>query len=267
MSVGKAALICLAILICPIINADEPAANRITVVYNHSQGDAAGELQPGGGFSALVEFNGRVLLFDTGGQTDTLISNLRALEKDLSRIEAVVISHNHWDHVYGLPGVISLTGDRAKIYVPGSSRESILQQNPRGSIIAVEDAIEISPKVWVIGPIKLEYRGTMFEEQALVLDGKDGLIVLVGCSHPGIVEIVGRVRRLFDGKKVRLVGGGFHLRSTSGDEIGQIATKLREAGVERLAPTHCTGESATATLKEQWGENFVTFTLGDTFTF
>lgn len=267
MSILKAALICLAFLTFPTVNAEEPAANRITVVYNHSRGDAASELQPGGGFSALVELDGRVILFDAGGQADTLLNNLHALDKDPSRIEAVVISHNHWDHVYGLPGIISLAGDRVKIYVPGSSQESIVQQNPRGSIIAVEDPVEIMPKVHVIGPIKLEYRGTMFEEQALVLEDEAGLIVLVGCSHPSIVEIVRRIKRLLEDKMILLVAGGFHLRSTPADEVSEIAAKLREAGVELIAPTHCTGERATATFREKWGENFVTFNLGDSFSF
>jgi metal-dependent hydrolase (beta-lactamase superfamily II) len=127
----------LSLLLAPLIHltvaADEPAANAITVVYNHIRADSAAELQPGAGFSALVEFNGKVILFDAGGQAETLLRNLQGLKKGALHIDAVVISHNHWDHVYGLPGVLSVTRDRPSIYVPGSIRESILQQNPRAT--------------------------------------------------------------------------------------------------------------------------------------
>jgi 7,8-dihydropterin-6-yl-methyl-4-(beta-D-ribofuranosyl)aminobenzene 5'-phosphate synthase len=262
-----ALMILLAPLVCLPVSADEPAANAITVVYNHTRAESAADLQPGGGFGAFVEFNGKVILFDTGGQADFLLQNIKELKEDASRIEAVVISHNHWDHVYGLPGVLSVARDRPTVYVPDSSREGILQQNPRGTVVAVDGPTEIMPKVWLTGSMKLEYRGIAFAEQALVLDHEDGLVVLVGCSHPGIVAIVDRVREMFKDKKILFVGGGFHLRSTSEEEVRQISLKLKQDGVERLAPSHCTGDAQTDIFRQEWGEKLVSLDLGDSFKF
>ena len=274
MSIDKRTVRCLAVitlLLAPIIasslGAEEPAANAITVVYNHVRTESAADLQPGGGFGAFIEFDGKVILFDTGGQTDVLLQNIQELKKDASRIEAVVISHNHWDHVYGLPGVVSVTRDRPRIYVPESSREAILQQNPRATRVAVDGPTQIMPGVWVIGPLEIEYRGMPLAEQALVIEHEDGLIVLVGCSHPGIVDIVERVKELFEGKKILFVGGGFHLRSSPQDEIRIISTKLRQHGVKQIAPSHCTGNDAMAIFRQEWGEEFLSFNLGDSFTF
>jgi 7,8-dihydropterin-6-yl-methyl-4-(beta-D-ribofuranosyl)aminobenzene 5'-phosphate synthase len=257
----------LASLVHLPIAASEPTANRITVVYNHIRADTAPELQPGGGFAAFVEFNGKTILFDTGGQADTLLQNLRELKGDATGIDAVVISHNHWDHVYGLPGVMSATSVRPKIYVPESSRDAILQQNPRATIAAVDSPTQIMPKVWVTGPMKLEYRGGALTEQALVLEHEDALFVLVGCSHPGIVDVVERVKELFEDRKIRFVGGGFHLRSSPQDEIESISSRLQHNGVEHLAPSHCTGDGAMDVFRQDWGKNYVSFDLGDSFMF
>jgi 7,8-dihydropterin-6-yl-methyl-4-(beta-D-ribofuranosyl)aminobenzene 5'-phosphate synthase len=246
---------------------EEPAANSITVVYDHVQTESSANLQPGGGFGAYIEFNGKVILFDTGGQADILLQNLRELKRDPSRIEAVVISHNHWDHVYGLPGVLSVPGDRPTVYVPPSSREAILQQNPRATIVAVDGPTQIMPAVWLIGPMNLEYRGIPFSEQALVLEQEDDLSVLVGCSHPGVVKVVERVKELFEGKKILFVGGGFHLRSLAHDEIRLISSRLQQEGVEQMAPSHCTGDNATEVFRQDWGKRFVSLRLGDSFIF
>jgi 7,8-dihydropterin-6-yl-methyl-4-(beta-D-ribofuranosyl)aminobenzene 5'-phosphate synthase len=253
--------------------AGEPASNTITVVYNHVRTDSATDLQRGGGFGAFVEFNGRVILFDTGGQADILLHNLQELKKDALKIEAVVISHNHWDHVYGLPGVMSArgmsasAGERPTVYVPLSTRDAILQQNPRAAVVAVDSPTEIMPGAWLIGPLKLEYRGMPFAEQALVLEHGDGLVVLVGCSHPGIVDIVKRVKELFESKKILFVGGGFHLRSLPRDEISRISSTLRQHGIEQIAPTHCTGDVAIDLFRQEWGDKYYSLNLGDFFTF
>lgn len=261
----------LTLLLTPLIffpvSADEPATDTITVVYDHVRADSAADLKPRGGFAAFVEFNGKVILFDTGGQADILLQNIKELKQDASWIEAVVISHNHWDHVYGLPGVLSVARAHPKVYVPEKSREGILQQNPRGAFVAVGSPTQIMPKVWSTGSMTLEYRGTTIAEQALVLEHEDGLVILVGCSHPGIVAIVERVREMFKDRKILLVGGGFHLGDSSEEEIRQISSKLRQYGVERLAPSHCTGDVQTDVFRQEWGEKIVSFRLGDSFRF
>ena len=261
----------LVLVICSslglVVGAAGAFSDSLTVVYNHIRGDSVLELQAAGGLSVFVEIKGKVILFDTGGETGPLLQNVDELGRSMGRLDAVVVSHNHWDHVDGLPGVLSVARDGPTVYVPESAREAVLRQNPRADVVAVGGSTQIMPGVWVVGPMQAAYRSGTISEQALVLDHQDGLIILVGCSHPGIVNIVERVTKTLRDKKIQLVAGGFHLRSTSNDEVEKISRRLQELGVTKLAPTHCTGDGAMSVFRRQWPDRLVAFDLGDTITF
>jgi len=245
---------------------EEPAGNSITVVYNH-EGAAAEGLVKRGGFSAFVQLEDRSLVFDAGGEASVILENLNGLGFGDTQIEALVISHNHWDHVFGLPGVMSAARNTPPVYVAASAADGIKQQFPRAEVIAVDGPKKIAPEVWVTGPLEIEFMEAPLSEQALVLESTDGLHIVVGCSHPGIVVIVERVREMFPEAPIAFVGGGFHLRSTGEEEIRKIADALERLGVQKIGASHCTGGPAVEIFRDRWGENFVSFDLGDTYRF
>lgn len=249
------------------IAANEQHKGSITVVYHHEGGAAADDLVKRGGFGAYIQLEDRALIFDAGGEATVILENLHTLGLTDIELEALIISHNHWDHVYGIPGVMGAAKNSPPVYVAESAAVGIKQQFPRATVIGVDGPKEITTGIWLTGPMEIEFMGARLSEQALVLDVEDGLYVIVGCSHPGIAEIVERVTDLFPEKRIALVAGGFHLRSTGEAEIRQIAADLERLGVQKIGPSHCTGETAVRIFREKWGKDFVSFNLGDSYRF
>lgn len=241
--------------------------NSITIVYNNVPGNTAADVRVGAGFSAFIVFKQRKILFDVGADATILLRNIEMLGIDAKQLDAVVISHNHWDHVYGLPGIYALAESEPRIYVPGSARDAILQQNPRADVVLIGEPVQIFPGVWSSGPMDVDYRGLSFSEQSLILDGDDGLYVVTGCAHPGIVSFVERVRQLFPEKSIALLAGGFHLVNATELEVLEISAKLKQLGVKNLAPSHCTGRLAIEIFKQEWGDRYCRLYLGHSHRF
>jgi 7,8-dihydropterin-6-yl-methyl-4-(beta-D-ribofuranosyl)aminobenzene 5'-phosphate synthase len=107
--------------------------------------------------------------------------------------------------------------------------------------------------------------GTGIQEQALVLHTSLGLILITGCAHPGILKMTERAQSIFD-EPIYLVMGGFHLRSKSPVQIKSILSEFRQLGVERVAPSHCTGEGAIALFEKEYGEDFIRIGAGKILT-
>lgn len=269
VSIQAAAVATVAIGLCAMTSseAEKETSASITVVYSHEGSSAAEKLVKRGGFSAFVQLEDRSLLFDAGGEPSVILENLHILGFADVELEALVISHNHWDHVFGLPGVMSGARNRHPVYVAESAADGIKQQFPRAEVIAVDGPKQIAPEVWLTGPIETEFMGAPLSEQALVLDLPDGLHIVVGCSHPGIVTIVEHARELFPDRPVALVAGGFHLRSTSEQQVRKIAEALERLGVRKIGPSHCTGGQAVDIFRDRWGQNFVRLDLGDSYRF
>jgi 7,8-dihydropterin-6-yl-methyl-4-(beta-D-ribofuranosyl)aminobenzene 5'-phosphate synthase len=226
----------------------------ITILYDNYAHDP--RLKTSWGFSALIEYKGNQLLFDTGGDSPTLLKNMEILEIDPGVIDAVIISHEHGDHTGGLEGLLA-KGIQPTVYAISTLPAGLKQRVSKLTTLVEDDrAQEIATGVYTTGKMN----GTP-PEQALVIQTANGLVILTGCAHPGIVQIIEEARRLHP-EPVHLVLGGFHLRDKSSTEIQAILSAFRQMGVERVAPTHCTGDLAIRLFADEYGGDFLQAGVG-----
>ena len=231
----------------------------LQIVYdNHKSPDK--RFRPDWGFGCVVNTPKGRILFDTGANGDLLLANLKALEIDIDSIDKVVISHQHYDHVGGLKAFLKKRKDKIPVYVLASFPESIKRTVTEGGdhLIEVHDSLQIVPGIYTTGEI-----GGPIPEQALVVSTKEGSIVVTGCAHPGIAQMVESSLRIPPGKIYAAVGG-FHLKGSSRRHIEGVIEKLKTLGVKKVIPLHCTGDEATRLLKEAFGKGFIPATLGST---
>lgn len=252
----------------PIATAPEA---RLTILDDNSV--AAIRVKAVWGFACLVEARGHTVLFDTGADPAVLKDNLAALKIDPSKIEAVVISHYHGDHTWGAPGLGTLPGVRA--YTPHNlashPREAAALQSAGLTLVPVTaatrlfDGIAVSEPLHFGGKIPSGKTGEGFTddiwEQCLTVDTPEGLVVVVGCSHPGILPMLEQVRRQ-TGRPLHLVIGGFHLLNQPDAEVRRIATSMQAMGVAHVSATHCTGEAAAHIFREVFGDHYVSAGVG-----
>jgi 7,8-dihydropterin-6-yl-methyl-4-(beta-D-ribofuranosyl)aminobenzene 5'-phosphate synthase len=228
---------------------------RFTILYDnylHKEGT-----RPDWGFSCLIEGTEKTILFDTGTDPQILMHNVDALGVDLEKVDQIVISHDHGDHTGGLSAVLEKNHE-VTVYFPVSFPRSFGRNIERlqGKVQTVDKPVEICRNVHLTGEM-----GDEIKEQSLIIDTPKGLIVVTGCSHPGIVNILKRAREVVD-KPIRLVFGGFHLMETSAAGVDKIIAAFRSLEVEKCGATHCTGDAQIAMFKKAFGENYVPMGTG-----
>ncbi len=220
------------------------SSDRITIIYDNRL--ARANLYPGWGFSALVESKEKRLLFDTGADKIVLEHNAAALDIDLKKTDYLFFSHEHCDHI----GAVSsaLHAGLTVVYpasFPLAFRERV--ENAKATPLPVSESIEFSPGFRSTGEL-----GDEIKEQSLIVEGKDGPVLITGCAHPGIVNIVRKATELA-GRSLALVVGGFHLYAKSDVQVREIAEELQKLGVSRVGPCHCTGDRAIEILADTFG--------------
>lgn len=217
----------------------------LTVIYDNYRFDE--RLQTAGGFACLVTRGTSNVLFDTGGDGELLLGNMAILGADPLRLDAIVLSHIHADHTGGLAALLA-TGVRPFVYVPAAFPDSF-----KDGVRALTRLVEVTGPVQIVPGIHSSGSlGDTIVEQALVLDGPHGLVVVTGCAHPGIVEMVRRSREHFGGP-VAWVIGGFHLGGAGESQICRIIEELHRLGVQRVAPCHCSGDAARMLFERVYG--------------
>jgi 7,8-dihydropterin-6-yl-methyl-4-(beta-D-ribofuranosyl)aminobenzene 5'-phosphate synthase len=271
---------------------------RITILCENSVGPLSGTLGEHG-FSALVEpSNGDPLLFDTG-QGLTLLHNARRMNKDLSRVRNVVLSHGHYDHAGGLKPLLEECGAK-QVY----AHPAVFKSRYR-----VKDTGECYPISMLFGQTELEALGATFDlskefrtiapgihltgevprvtdfetgdqglycdctgrdldstpdDQSLVVETGKGLVLVLGCCHAGLVNTLEHVAYLTGRRDIYAVIGGTHLGFCGQEQIAQTVAALRKLGIKKLAASHCTGFAASARLSRELPKEFQMAMVGYT---
>lgn len=225
------------------------APERITLTVLYDNTTAAPGTRSDWGFSCLIRGTEKTILLDVGGKDDVLFQNLEALKVDPKEVQIIVISHAHPDHTGALVPFL-IKDEKAKIYSPFDWPEQYIPST------TVRSPLEICKNVYLTGAM-----GKSPVEQALVLNTEDGLVVVTGCAHPGIVSMVERAKEMLD-RPVDLVCGGFHLLNMSEEQVKGIIAQFKSLGVKRVGATHCTGEKPIALIREAYGADFVPLGVG-----
>jgi 7,8-dihydropterin-6-yl-methyl-4-(beta-D-ribofuranosyl)aminobenzene 5'-phosphate synthase len=283
-----------ALLIASAAPASAATINRVTNIYD-AFGAPSSALVKDWGFAALVEYGGRRILFDTGNDAGTFERNVAALGIDLKRLDAVVISHRHGDHTSGLSYLLRVNPD-VPIYVPreGAFFKSalppeFLQRQPglpatlqyfegkkperwatgtpweQANFRIIAEPTEIIPGFHLLS-VQSQKPGTVeMNELSLAIGTSQGLAIVVGCSHPGIENILEQAMKI--DPRLYTVTGGFHLVRTPEAEVRRVGRLLRdELKINRVAPAHCTSELGFAVLRELFGPRFDEAGLGAVIT-
>ncbi len=272
---------------------------KITILVENSAGQLSSLLGEHG-FSALVEADDFRLLFDTGSGR-AIIPNTQSLGLDLSEVNAVVISHGHYDHTGGLPPVLSRMekvpvylgeeawADKFALLPDGSERwigmpaARDLLEKSGARFEMVDGPRELCPGIILTGPIprttdfeevepilRVKKAGELLpdpvsEDQALILKGEEGITVLTGCAHAGVVNTLLYAMQLTGASGIHGLIGGFHLLFASEERLDKTVAFFKKAGIKMLAPCHCTGFRALAELHRRVGEMMVPAGSGSVF--
>jgi len=218
----------------------------VTIVYdNYERGEG---LRADWGFGCVIEGYERTILFDTGADGNILLDNMRSLGCHPHKIDVVVLSHSHWDHVGGLEAFLAHNSDVA-VYMPGvfSGELKGTVRSCGAKLIETADGREVCRHV-SITPVLRGLR----DEQALRLEGEEGWTVLTGCAHPGIVRVL-ESARASDSKQIHSCLGGFHMKEKAESAILRTIEQLRQLGVRRAGPCHCSGDQTRELMRESFG--------------
>jgi 7,8-dihydropterin-6-yl-methyl-4-(beta-D-ribofuranosyl)aminobenzene 5'-phosphate synthase len=211
----------------------------LTVIYdNTANQDFIGSW----GFAVLIETNSEPLLFDTGWDGTLLLKHMRKLHIDPNDIKKLILSHQHWDHMGGLPEILQ-ANPGIKVYVPASFSENLKTEiRKRAILIEIKEPVEISQGIRSTGEL-----GDKIKEQALILDTGNGCYVLTGCAHPGLATILDTA--LVYGK-VKGILGGLH----DSEDFERLK------GLEIIAAGHCTAHKEK--IKEIFPSEFIEIEVG-----
>lgn len=253
------------------------------------------------GLSFLIQTGGNQILFDTG-QGKVLLHNADLLKVDLAAVDTVVLSHGHFDHAGGLAPLMERNKRFTLMAHPDVFDDKQVGRNgqhhaigvPAGKLLLEKfnipvrlDAgpVDIAPGIMTTGQIPMEtdyesiepeflikagstfVKDTIKDDQGLILDTPKGSVVLLGCAHRGIINILNHVKKLTQNKKIHAIMGGLHLWNADAKKLERVLDDLAVFDMDKMIVGHCTGLDATTALVGRFGDKIVPNTVGSVFEF
>ena len=277
----------------PALTTTAASPARITVVYDAFGKDPA--MTKDWGYAALVEINGKRILFDTGDDPAIFAKNVKAKGVDLTKLDFVVLSHRHSDHISGLSYLLRVN-PKVKIYAPKDGLGGIFGSDISSKFYRKDEALPAEMRYYGGTPPEIMRLGTLFpganiqlidkttevipgitlialvsdapgtrelKELSMAIDTPDGVVLVVGCSHPGIEAIVAEAVKI--NSHIHFLAGGFHMVAAQDPVIAKVTNALHDTyKVDFIAPGHCTGEPTFTALQKAFGDRYLYAGLGTT---
>jgi len=222
------------------------------------------ELITGWGISFLIDNH---ILFDTGENGDFLIHNMEILGVNPKDIDTVILSHDHWDHTGGLWKILEINPGITVHTCPGFKEDFYNQINQYKVHVVKHEKMEcIAANIFSTGEFSCQYKGRFLAEQTLMIMTNNGINVITGCAHAGIIKILEHVKDYFPGKHLVAVIGGFHMLNADQREIEWIVNRTQELGVKRVGPTHCSGIDSENMFRIYFKNEVLSTDAGDCIT-
>jgi 7,8-dihydropterin-6-yl-methyl-4-(beta-D-ribofuranosyl)aminobenzene 5'-phosphate synthase len=273
---------------------------KITILCENTVGRRVGLGEHG--FSALIETDHGNYLFDTG-RGESVVRNSLELNKDLRTVKKIFLSHGHYDHTGGLPEVLKLRGEvdihaHPNVFL---DRVHVVEENGKetnrfvgipykrsyleslgANFILNKDFFEVEEGIFLTGEVP---RKTSFEkldpklfteidgktnpdvfldDQSLILNTERGLLVILGCAHSGIINILNHIINKTGKDKFYAIVGGTHLDFLASEQLEESIKALRKIQIEKIGASHCTGMSGAFRLHQEFGDRFFYGHVGST---
>jgi len=232
---------------------------NVKILFNGSSIDD--KLSVGWGLAFLID--GKVL-FDTGEKGSSITNNINRLKVNLEKVESVVISHDHYDHTGGLWDILRINPKIRIFGCPGFTEDFKKKANESSSdLTEAGHFTRINTGIYSTGEIIGKYKGKNISEQSLIIKTDKGFSVITGCAHPGIINILEKIKAQLSVDDFYAVIGGFHLKDSSVQEIKEIVDKFIKLNVKRVGATHCSGENAEKIFQKVYGDRFLSMKVGE----
>lgn len=246
------------------------------------------------GLCVYISYQEKIILLDTGS-SKLFLTNAQKLNKSIEKVDAAVLSHAHYDHANGMKAFFE-SNEKASFYLREGAGENCYHKRkifrvyigiPKGITKKYAERIKYASGLYRLydgvyllghsakGLEKIGQREHMYtkirgrwapddfsHEQSLIFDTSDGLVIFNSCSHGGVINIIEETKAAFPDKKIKALIGGFHIFNKPEEEIRQLASKIRETGIESIYTGHCSKEKGYRILHEELGDMVKQFHAG-----